>query len=173
MKTDVVMPSRPPKKRRVLEDAAQTLDVWLATWATDKKLTPSERARAQRERDRRKAEVQEVRVAVIAGREGITPPQATRIREYLEAVAATDVLLVGRASRGVGPYLAKGGSLRVVASELARDAVRDADRVVAAVKGPSVPVEKEGVWDAVRFAKHRSTPVTVLLPDGSSPRENT
>lgn len=166
MKTDVIMPARPPKKRRVLEDVGQTLDVWLATWATDKGLTPSERARAQRERDRRKALVPDVVVAVIAGKEGVTPQQAHRIAAYLQNTNATEVRFVGRAARALRNF--KGP---VTVESDARTAVREATHVVAAVKGPHVPVEKEGVWDAVRFAKHRDTPVTILLPDGSSPRE--
>lgn len=163
---DLEMPARPPKKRRVLEDESQTLDVWLARWAEDQDLTPSERARAQRERARRKALVPDVCVAVIVGQEGATPEQAAGIRDYLSNVQATEVLLRGRAARALRGYE---GKLLLAAS--ARDAVRNATHVVAAPKETEVPDQKEGVWDAVRFARHRGTPVTVIMPNGAQPKE--
>jgi FAD/FMN-containing dehydrogenase len=44
--------------------------------------------------------------------------------------------------------------------------VRQATAVVAAPKEPEKPDRVEGVWEAVRYARHRRVPVRVVLPNG-------
>lgn len=86
-------PERPPHKRRQLEKAPA---LWLAIWAASEALTPSERRRVQGERDRRKQTALPVIVGITATREGLTPPQRTFIREYLEEHCPPELISEGK-----------------------------------------------------------------------------
>jgi hypothetical protein len=165
MKEDVEIPPGPPRKRRQLEDPGQTLDKWLAVWATDESLPPSQRARAQAERDRRKALVPDVRLGVIVGVEGMTPAQ----REVVAASMANATELHWLTS--TFPHLRRalvelGRHVAGTSHEDPRDVVRHSSTLVAAPKEPEKPDRVEGVWEAVRYAKHRKVPVRVVLPNG-------
>jgi hypothetical protein len=165
VKDDVEIPPAPPRKRRELERA---LPVWLATWASDESLPPSQRRRAQEERDRRKALVADVRVGVILGEEGMTPAQREVVLETLAAVAATELHYDGLRSPHMRRLLLPLDDLNVTSIPQPGDQelVKASTMVIAAPKEPEKPDRVEGVWEAVRYAKHRKVPVRVVLPNG-------
>lgn len=169
MKDDVEIPPAPPRKRRQLEDPGQTLDKWLAVWAADTSLPPSQRARAQAERDRRKALVPDVRVGVLVGDEGMTPAQRQRILELVTGAGTTDLNFDAQRLSHFRRLLLPLDDLnvRAIAMEGDQDVVRNSTTLVAAPKESEKPGVVEGVWDAVRYAKHRRLPVRVVMPDGS------
>jgi hypothetical protein len=176
-KDDVIadMPATVPTKRKALKEAP---DVWLAIWASDKSLPPSQRKRAQAERDERKAAVPDRRVGLLLGQEGLTPEQFDRLKELLATSGATEVHHPGVASRvhtacrSLGVPVMPHRDVRVGDDERAKLVCRaltgqSADRVYAFPPAGRA----EGLWDGIRYAKHRSIPVIVVLPDGSSPDE--
>lgn len=169
MKDDVEIPPEPPRKRRQLEDPGQTLDKWLAVWASDESLPPSARKRAQAERDRRKALVPDVRVGVIVGEEGMTPAQRERVLEILVSVGATELLYDGDRLSHFRRLLLPLDDLGVpaVLQQGDQELVRNSSTLVAAPKEAEKPGVVEGVWEAVRYAKHRKVPVRVVMQDGS------
>lgn len=162
VKDDVEIPPEPPRKRRQLEAA---LPVWLATWATDESLPPSARRRAQEERDRRKALAPDVRVGFIVGEEGMTPVQRDRLVELAISAGPTELHLDGRRLPHVRRFPAELLHM-VVVHEEAQELVKASTLVLAAPKEPEKPDRVEGVWEAVRYAKHRRVPVRVVLPNG-------
>jgi hypothetical protein len=161
VKEDVEMPLVVPQKRKQLEAA---LPQWLAVWATDESQPPSARKRAQAERDRRKALVPDVRVGVIVGEEGMTPVQ----REVVAGVmaSATELHWPAGAVKHLRRALAGLDDIPGHPHEDVREVVRQATAVVAAPKEPEKPDRVEGVWEAVRYARHRRVPVRVVLPNG-------
>lgn len=163
-KDDVETPQRPPSKRRQLQ-SADVLDTWLAVWATDDNLTPSERRRAQDERDRRKAarRREDAIVGVIVGPEGATPAQSAYITGYLLTLPATGVCHAG-VSRGIARAFPPG--VAEIGAPDWQAVVRVADVILAAPKEQSEPVQKLGVWSAIRYARHRNVPVRIVLPNG-------
>lgn len=167
MKDDVEIPPEPPRKRRVLEDPGQTLDRWLAVWATNESLPPSARRRAQDERDRRKRLAPDVRVGVIVGEEGMTPPQRSRVLELVGG--ATELHYHGDRQSHLRSLMLPLDDLnvRMVLHSDDQEIVRAASTVVAAPKEPEKPNVVAGVWAGVRYAKHRRLPVRVVMPDGS------
>jgi hypothetical protein len=174
MKDDVEIPAKvPPTKRKVLESPSLTLDKWLAVWAADPDQPPSARKRAQDERDRRKALMPDVRVGVILGEEGMTPAQRVAVRDFVLAQSPTEL------------HVQKGSytHLRRLLFELSDQElvpipppsvqpdpstiVRASTTLVAVPKDNEKPNVVEGVWEAVRYAKHRKVPVRVVMPDGT------
>jgi hypothetical protein len=188
VKEDAPTPPRPPRKRRQMERA---LPVWLATWATDESLTPSERRRAQEERDRRKALQPEVVVGFVGAREGLSPGQRARVRE----------LLAGATEAHHGDGLGGDAQFHEIAGELGVPVVLHpplgrrafskaerqfraeppADRTKAIVRqvngaGALLVAPREGrepervgegtPWAAVRYARDRGCRVRVVMPDG-------
>lgn len=162
-KDDVEIPRWPPRKRRVLEDQGATLDKWLAVWANDEGLPPSQRARAQAERDRRKRLAPDMRVGVIVGEEGMTPPQADMVTSLVATVLPTELHVIR--PRHLRRVLAI-ASCPVVTHDNEWDLIRASTTVFAAPKEAEKPAVVQGVWEAVRYARHRRLPVSVVMPDG-------
>lgn len=166
MKDDAPAPRRIPKKRRVLEDTNATLDRWLAEWLDRPDLTPSERRRVQEERERRKQArraPEDVTVGVLVGREGMTPEQTDYIAGYCLTLPASAVVCVGSLPRKLAVRL---DGIAIVGAPDDQAVVRSADVVIAAPKKPHEPTTQVGVWAGVKYAKHRSLPVRVVLPNG-------
>lgn len=161
-KDDIEIPPAPPRKRRQLEDP-NTLDKWLAIWATDDELPPSQRKRAQEERDRRKRLVPDVKVGILVGEEGMTPAQAAIVAE---AVApATELHAHGMYAAHLRKPLS-GVTTPCVQHGDYREVIRYSTSLVATPKEPEKPDVVEGVWQAVRYAKHRKVAVKVVMPNG-------
>jgi hypothetical protein len=169
MKDDVEIPAKVPTKRKVLESPALTLDKWLAVWAADPDQPPSARKRAQDERDRRKRLVPDVRVGVIVGEEGMTPAQRARLLELVAEAKATELHYDAERLTHLRRLLLPLDDLNVKAilHHGNQDVVRESTTLVAAPKDTEKPNVVEGVWEAVRYAKHRKVPVRVVMPDGS------
>lgn len=174
-KDDIETPPRPPAKRRQLEAA---LPQWLAQWANDESLTPSERRRAQEERDRRKLSKfrSEIVVGLVLAEEGLTPPQLDALCDQLRAEPVAQVVHT-RVPRRVHGRLAAVCREEEVPLVLrngdgmlgARAVVRECDKLIAAPREPTVQTyATPGVWMMIGLARHRSTPVMVVLPDGQS-----
>lgn len=172
-KDDIEVPPRPPAKRRQLEAA---LPQWLATWANDESLTPSERRRVQAERDRRKKMKvrSELVVGLVLAEEGVTPAQLDALRDTVRSTQAAQVVHT-RIPRKVHGKLAQVCREQDVPLVLragdgllgAREVVRESDIIIAAPREPQVQTyATPGVWSMVGLARHRSTPVSVVLPDG-------
>jgi hypothetical protein len=164
---DVEIPAAPPRKRRQLESAPAK---WLAVWASDESLPPSQRRRAQAERDRRKrGQGMETIVGLLVGSEGATPQQVEVMRERAHAgdvkrVKAPRPLKLGlkRESYVVCDEPWAGAAL----DERLKYIVRTSTTLVATPEKDHDPQRVEGVWEAVRYAKHRNVPVKVVMPDG-------
>lgn len=167
MKDDVPpLPDRVPAKRRQVENI---LDLHIAMWLASDKLTPSERRRLEGEKARRKALAPERPVGLLVGREGVTPTQQAVVLDRLAASGATAIHHPGVAAplhsacRRVAPVEVH----RDVRSDHAalRVVVKQATHLVIGAPKENRPADSP-VWDAVRYAKHRSTAVEVILPDG-------
>jgi hypothetical protein len=157
---EIEVPARPPKKRRQME-SPNTLDKWLAVWANDENLTPSERRRAQDERERRKAEAPDPRiVGLLIGEQGVTPQQLDVLRD--RCARAEEVHATRTVKLGLAP-----GVFHM--EESLRDVVAAVNEIVAAPAQTYEPEQKiAGVWPEVRYARHRKIPVLVLYPDGTT-----
>lgn len=144
-KEDIEIRKRPPRKRKHLE---QALDVELATWENDPKLTPSERRKAHHERDRRKEAADETIVVLLRPREGLTPEQRKMAGELVKDAD------VNRFWGGSGAY---------------QPTIKGATLVVACPKEMTRPEQAPGgsVWAAARYARHRNIAVRVIMPDGT------
>lgn len=167
-KDDVEIPAEVPKKRKVLE-SPQTLDKWLAVWANDPNQPPSARTRAQGERDRRRRLVPDVRVGVIVGEEGMTPAQRDGVLERVMAAGPTQLVVLAPRMRHLRMLLnavAAGETVGLLTCEDDQALVRESTTLVAAPKETEKPGVVAGVWEAVRYAKHRRLPVRVVMPDG-------
>jgi hypothetical protein len=167
-KDDVDVPDEVPSKRRQLEGA---LDKWLAVWLTRDDLTPSQRRRLEEEKARRKALVPDQRVGVLVGAEGCTREQRARIMDVVAALQPTEIHHPGlsspmhQACRRVAPVVVHQDGIRPAGTRDMQDVVKAAHVVVGAVRSRSP--EGTPVWEMIRYAKHRSLPVRVVLPDGS------
>lgn len=195
MKEDAPCPPSPPRKRRILEDESQTLDAWLAVWANDEQLAPSQRRRAQDERDRRKAaRPVELVVGFSGSREGMSPEQRRRVKSMLidlEPVEAHHGDCVGADEqfhslcRGLKipivlhPSDLKGtrafcnGAIRTERTkpplERNKDIVRESSVLVATPKEGREPEPGpgQGTWSTVRYGRKRGGNVKVVMIDGS------
>ncbi len=168
-KDDVAdIPSSVPHKRGALEAVP---DVWLAVWANDDKLPPSQRKRAQEERDRRKALVPDTKVGLLVGQEGVTPEQLDKLKELLASSGATEVHHPGVASkvhtacRALGVPVTPHRDVRISDAERMKLVVKASDRIIAVPPAGT----RHGITDGIRYAKHRSLPVVVIGLDGSIP----
>lgn len=160
------LPDRVPAKRRQI---GALLDVHIAMWLASDKLTPSERRRLGEEKARRKALVPERSVGLLVGREGVTPTQGAKLLRLLRDADPTVIHHPGvsgplhSACRGVADVEAH----RDVRSDdnALRAVVKQATHLVIGAPKENRPAQSP-VWDAVRYAKHRSIAVKVVLPDG-------
>lgn len=168
MKDDVAIPARPPHKRKQLEAA---LDKWLAVWAADSSLTPSEYRRVQDERDRRKQAAPEQVVGVVEGFGGATPLQVDALRALL-ATQHPSLIVHPLCSRKVHRICRDAeGSLSVVdgasTAGMARETARQSDVLIGLVSETSMPTAKTGLWEALRYGKDRGADVKIIWPDGT------
>jgi len=171
MKTDLPpAPARPPAKRRTLQDRNATLSVWLHQWADDESLPMSARNKALDELWRRKEEdrLTVVEAGILVGAEGATPKQVATFSEWWAEAKVTRLHAPGpfseRNLRAVVGDVGTARYLRPTRSEELRVVVLEADTLVAL---PPRVASTGAVWDAVKYAKHRKTPVKVILPDGT------
>ena len=166
MKDDVGEPGPVPTKRRALHDAPA---VWLAKWLERDDLTTRERKLVEAEKERRKSTSPDVRVGLIIPAEGVTPKQLDALREALPALNATEVHHGGVPSRVHTACRMLGVPVIHHDEPVGRDheVVKASSIVVAAPKETRAPVQKVGVWEVIKYAKHRSVPVRVVMPDGN------
>lgn len=153
-KEDTPLPAEVPRKRRQLEGA---LDLHLAQWLAGDTLTPSERRRLEEEKARRKTAIPTRLVVRLVPKEGMTPEQKRAVYVAVGEEQATTIATIVHVPDGA-----------------TRDKLRtlNPDAIVAAVKETREPAGvKTGVWDAVKFARHRRLAVRVVLPDGSTMEE--
>lgn len=164
MKTDLPdTPLHPPAKRRALEQAP---DLWIAQWLAGDDLTPSERRRVEEVKARRRALVRDMRVGLVVGDAGVTPPQLLALADALGGSGATEIHHAGVTSRVHSACKAVGVPVVVHHGETLQHVVRVSDTVIAAPKETYEPERKTGVWDIIRYAKHRNLAVTIIMPDG-------
>lgn len=162
-------PARPPKKRRQLEDP-NTLDRWLAVWANDESLTPSERRRVQVERERRKRAKPTKALGVLVADGGASPEQVAGLRESVELALPTEVHHVFCAGKVHSTCKATGANVVVLRGESGsceREIVQAADEVIGIVSSMQMPEAKTGTWASLRYAKDRGLPVKIIWPNGS------
>lgn len=181
MKDDIPpLPDLVPKKRRHIENI---LPVHLAMWLDEGSgITPLERKKLSLEFERRKLLKPEVKLGVVVGSEGMTPPQFRTFQRVLPGMAATEVHFPRLPSK-VYQVVKK---LDIPCSlhgdpELYdyRLMLRECTVIIATPKetfrykpGTTPELSKVlesmqgGLWDMIRFARNRSLPVKVILPDG-------
>lgn len=167
MKTDVPeLPDRVPAKRRQVE---QLLDVHIAMWLAGDTITPSQRRRLEQEKARRRALAPERPVGLLIGREGVTPAQHETVVGLIAKAAPTQIHHPGvagplhTACKRIGPVEVH----RDVRSDVnaMKNVVRRSQLVIAAPKD-HMPSKDGSVWDAARYARHRSIAVQIVLPNG-------
>lgn len=166
MNTDIPLPPHVPVKRKQLRDV---LDVHIAMWLAGDTITDYDRARlegekAERARRRRRPPCV---VGVLVGPEGLTPAQLRAVRDALAMLEPTEIHLPFRASRQL-QAMCRERQVPLSSHRDLRQIVRNSQHVVAAPRERVEPKTKTGVWDSVKFAKHRSLAVTVILPDGTN-----
>lgn len=162
-------PKHPPKKARQL---AKVPDLWIAQWLDSDDLTSADRDRlAALKAERRRAEP-DLPVGLLVGAEGVTGPQLQRVIQELDRVHPTEIHHPG----DVPPKLHSACKRRGVpvvqhrdvrnAENGIREVVRMSTLVIAAPREMAARATGSPVWNMVKHAKHRSVPVTVVLPDG-------
>lgn len=165
-KRDVELPAKVPSKRRHVE---KLLDVHIATWLSSDTITDDEHRRLSDERERRRRLAPDYVVGVLVGEEGVTPSQLQALHEQLLAAAPTEIH--HPRTRGRVHGLCRSFAVPVVVHrpDDLREVVRHCQLVIAAPKEPVEPLHKAGVWDAIRYAKHRSIAVRVIPPTAKEP----
>lgn len=169
MKEDAPTPARPPTKRRALERAP---DLWLAVWAGDADLTDAERERVQAVRDARKAAQPDRKVGLLLDREGLTPPQFSIVRKLLSKARPTEIhhpwapQSVHSACKSLGVPVIVHQDVRDQTKPL-RDVVLASTAVIGAPRALETTGNMTPAWASIKYAKHRSLPVTIVLPDGT------
>jgi hypothetical protein len=159
------LPERPPRKRTQMEKA---LDIHLAMWAHSESLTPSDKRRVEEERARRKrTQKRTERIGLVYSAAGITPQQQTELtdalngrREHLTAIWHPWV-------RSAVHSLCKSFGVPV-------ESIKERDMVIAwktVIRNTTLVFvlprgEESEEWEMVRYAKHRNTPVEVIMPNG-------
>lgn len=150
------LPKEVPKKRKELQE--RTLDLHIAMWLASDSITPSERRRLEEEKARRKQLTPKNRLGILTDRAGVTPIQVEKIKELLPSEKDLEVV---RASRTL-PLGLK--DTRYWITEESKSIVKEVDQVIAC---PQNDRRDSECWEAVKYAKHRSIPVVVVLPNGS------
>lgn len=159
------LPLRPPKKRRQMEDA---LDVHLAMWAHSETLIPSDKRRVEEERARRKRiQKRTERVGLVYSAAGITPEQHAKLAELLTARKDRLTEIWHPWVRSTVHSLCKSFGVPVESikdrnmEHAWKTVIRNATLVFVLPRG-----ESSEEWEMVRYAKHRNTPVEVIMPNG-------
>lgn len=166
MKDDAPAPERIPTKRRQIEDAPAH---WLREWLGKEDITFREKKRIEKEIQRRKDLLPDVKIGIVVGKEGVTPAQLRSIDDYLQLIGPTEILHAGVSSRLHQVCRRIGVPVTVIQhprESPQAEVVKRSTTVVAAVKEPYTPEQKFGVWGLVKYAKHRKVPVRVYTPDG-------
>lgn len=170
MKDDAPTPEVVPRKRRQIEAVPA---LWLAEWLARDDLSPGDRKRVQGEKDRRRNLNPDNRVGILVGVEGMTPEQFATFKDMIGTVGATEIHHPGVASKVHGMCKSLGVPVNVHHQQVSdsftanRDVVKSSDVVIATPKttapnGGGSPT----VWDHIKYAKHRSVPVKIIMPDG-------
>lgn len=157
-------PDKPPKSKRQL---AQLPDVWIAEWLASDTIMPGERKKLQAIKDERKSRHPDVLVALILAREGMTPEQFKSFQRVLPAMGATEIHI--DIPVPAKPYrVVRSLGVPIINHFLTpKDAIRSSTVVLAVPKETEVmPYATPGVWHLVGFARNRSMPVKVIMPDG-------
>jgi hypothetical protein len=153
------LPDTVPRKRRQIEALA---DLHIAMWLASDDLAPGDRKRLEAEKQRRKTSTPEHPVGVLIGSGGCSPAQLAALEGAL--AGATEVHHPGVASRvhttckGVAPVVIHRDDLRAVVLH---------SKGVVALPTTTTPSAVSPVWSMVKYAKHRSLSVKVVLPDGT------
>lgn len=161
-KDDAPAPERPPAKRRALERCP---DVSIAVWAGDEALTPSERRRAQDERDRRKhaRQLGERRVGIIHDEAGVTAEQIDAIRVALAAIEPTEIHHAG-VQRGVH-WASRNAVMGKVVNHSGdeRKVLLNAQTLIIAPRSAN---QDSPAWDHARAGRLRGVALQIVMPDG-------
>lgn len=162
-----LIPATVPAKRRVLEDSGKTPDVWLAVWANDESLPPSQRSRAAAERERRRGLPGRQRaVGLILPAEGLTPQQHIALWDYITTSGVT-TLHRPTVLSSTNHHRTRALQVPLVMHEYEQEIVKASDLVVACPKESYEPVQKpSGVWYWIKYTKHRNTPIVIVRPNG-------
>lgn len=165
MKEDVgPLPDAVPKKRRQIE---QITDLHLAMWLdAESDITPLERKKLTAEKERRKTLKPDIILGVVCCTEGATPDQLRTLRKVLLRIAPTEVHQHPLPSK-VNFIVKSLGTQRAV-HNAPGEVVRASTVVVALPKETEkfLASSKSLIAESIKLAKHRSTPVRVILPDG-------
>lgn len=160
-KDDVIeLPAQVPRKRRALEAVP---DMWLAVWANDDTLSPGDLKRAVGERQRRKRLRPDRVAGLVVEPEGVTPEQLAGIRAILERTQPTAIVQTYVPTKV--HTVSKSVAVPITVLPDRREVVKQADVVIACPRTAN-PIS-EGVWELIRYARHRSTEVSIITPDWS------
>lgn len=165
MKEDVgPLPTTVPKKRNQIETIA---DLHLAMWLAGDVITPLERKKLVAEKERRKYLKPDVILGVICCDEGATPEQLRKLREVLPRIAPTEIRqhpLPGKVN-----YIVKSVGVKRAVEDSPSEVVRVSTVVIALPKETAkyLSASKSVIARSIALAKHRTTPVRVILPDGT------
>ena len=159
------VPQQIPKKRRQLEAAP---DVWLAVWLSRNDITPSERRRVQAVKDSRKAAIPDKPVGLLVGPEGLTPNQLESLKDALKSATPTEIHHPGVASTVHSLCRSLNVPVIVHRNDM-KEVVKSTQFVIGTPKESREPNQKvgTGVWEMIRYAKHRSLVVKIITPDGA------
>lgn len=156
-------PEKVPTKRRQVDDP-NVLTPWLYEWLEREDLTKGQRRILQAEVDRRKAakKTRTFVVAIIVGREGVTPNQAGALLEVLGKRPPTALFMLSdtfiRLRKVLRPWTES-----VFVNDDMQSMVRTADHVLCFAR----PGAQTGIaWDAMRYAKHRGKTVQLFMQTG-------
>jgi hypothetical protein len=170
MKEDAPVPDDIPRRRMALKTVP---DLWIATWLARDDIAPSDRKRLEALKAERRAAVPDRPVGVVVGEEGMTPKQLATFKDVIVKSGATEIHHPGVSSSVHG--MCKSLGVPVEVHHDVRDfhagnieVVKASKFVIAAPKGAAMGGRRKTVWDHVRYAKHRSVPVKVIMPDGST-----
>jgi hypothetical protein len=166
MKEDAPVPDAIPRKRTALKAVP---DLWIAVWLGRDDIAPSDRKRLEALKAERRSAVPDRPVGIVVGEEGMTPPQLATFKDVIVKSGATEIHHPGVASSVHGMCKSLGVPVEVHYGGGNAEVVRASRFVIAAPKDATHEVTRTGyktVWDHVKYAKHRSVPVQVIMPDG-------
>lgn len=101
-----------------------------------------------------------ITLGILTDYAGVAPRQLTAVSEEVEKINGLKEVLATRSLK-----LGLKDTLYIIETDL-RTIVRNVDRVIACPRQMTTPNQKQGVWDAIRFAKHRKLPLVVVMPSG-------